>query len=97
MCWLRDIIADKNNVQEDTDNMGNGNGKGERCFMKNWHLIAGLLVYSSTIILKHTIGLHDFLLGFGHGLSIVLIIIGLLASAGRSVCGRIKRRRKLSA
>jgi hypothetical protein len=85
MCWLRDIIAEKNNVREDMNNMGNGNGDEKRRLDKNWQLITGILVYSATMVLKHTIGLPEFLMGFGHGFGIVLMIIGTLTLAGKNV------------
>ncbi len=96
MCWLHEINTENNNIQEGMDNMVNGNGTENRRFVKNWQLIAGLLVYSVTMILKHTIGLHDFFQGFGTGLSIVLILFGFLTSAGKSACSLIKGRRKLA-
>lgn len=97
MYWLHGTTTDKNIVREGVDNMGNENREGKRCFVKNWQLSVGLLIMSITIIMKQTVGLHDFFLGFGEGLGIVLIFFGLLVSSGKSVCGLIKGRKKLTA
>ncbi len=94
MCWLREIMSEKNNVQEGVDNMENGNGEGKRDYKNNWFLIVGLLTYSITLILKHTVGLPEFFVGFGQGFAIMAMFIGTLASAGKSVCGWKKFRRK---
>jgi hypothetical protein len=60
-------------------------------FAKNWMLYVGLLVFSSTMILKHTVGINDMLMGFGDGLGIAFIFLGMLAAAGKPIC-RLKKR-----
>lgn len=94
MCLLRDsmIVSSKS---EGMNGTGDGSNNAKKCYLRNWQLSVGLLVFSITMILKHSVGLPDFLQGFGEGLSIALMLFGLLASAGKSACGLIKRRVKL--
>lgn len=95
MCWLRNIITDNSSIQEGMDNMENGNSSTKKRYAMDWHLSVGLLAFSITMILKHSVGLPDFFQGFGEGLGIVFIFFGLLASAGKSACGLIRSKRKL--
>lgn len=94
MCLLRDSMID-NSKSEGMDNMENGNNNAKKCYLKNWQLSVGLLVFSITMILKHSVGLPDFFQGFGEGLGIVLIFYGFLVSAGKIGYKLIRSKRRL--
>jgi hypothetical protein len=59
----------------------------------DWHVGAGLLIFSIAIVLRRTIGLHDFFLGFGEGLAIAFIIFGFIATIGGFGCSMLKSKR----
>ncbi len=87
----RNHITEKNGMTEGM------NGSERTRNSTNWLLSLGLLVYSITMILKHTVGLSEFLMGFGDGLGIGLMFLGGLAAAGKPVCRLLKCRRRLPA